>query len=63
YRSLSSRTRLLIGIGVMGYAGFGMLMTDQAEKVFELTPTEQDKEKLDRILPRITTIEKDDGLR
>ncbi|KAI9821282.1 MAG: hypothetical protein M1827_004018 [Pycnora praestabilis] len=58
YRSLPSRTRLLIGMGVMGWAGFGIIMSNIAEKEFGLEPTQADKEKLDRALPKLRIVEK-----
>ena len=45
----------------MGYAGFGILMSDQAEKIFGMVPTEQDKERLKEVIPRIVIVEEDEG--
>jgi len=44
----------------MGYAGFGILMSDQAERIFGLVPTEQDKEMLKEVIPRIRVVEDDE---
>jgi len=44
----------------MAYAGFGLLMSDQAEKVFGMTPTETDKENLDSVIPKVRIVDKDE---
>lgn len=62
YRSLAPRTRVLIGVGIMGYAGLGLLLSDTAEEKFGLVPTEKDKEELDRIIPKIKLVDRDDTL-
>lgn len=43
----------------MGYAAFGLYASDAAEKHFDLTPTEADKERLDRAIPKIRLVDKD----
>lgn len=43
----------------MAYAGAGLLLSDQAEKTFGFVPTEADKERLERITPKIRTVERD----
>ncbi|KAI9794925.1 MAG: hypothetical protein M1835_006299 [Candelina submexicana] len=59
YRALAPRTRLFFGLGVMAWAGVGILMTDQVEKTFGMVPTEQDKHRLEEVLPKVTFVEKD----
>jgi len=44
----------------MGYAGFGVLMSDQAEKIFGMAPTDRDKEKLQEAIPRIRHVDRDE---
>ncbi|KAH8729054.1 hypothetical protein GQ44DRAFT_645964 [Phaeosphaeriaceae sp. PMI808] len=62
YKALTPRTRLFIGVGVMAYGGLGLFLSDRAEQHFDLVPTDQDKEALQKdirnALPRITTVEK-----
>ena len=60
YRSLSSQTRLLIGVGIMGYAGIGMLLSDRVEAAFGMVPTEQEKDKLSDALPKFKVMDKND---
>lgn len=43
----------------MAYAGIALVLSDKAEEKFGLVPTEKDKEELNKVIPRITTIEKD----
>ncbi|KAI9704828.1 MAG: hypothetical protein M1836_006608 [Candelina mexicana] len=61
YLALAPRTRLFFGLGVMAWAGVGILMTDQVEKTFGMVPTEQDKHRLEEVLPKVTFVEKDGG--
>lgn len=59
YRNLSPRTRLMIGGGVMLYAGFGLFLSDKAEQTFGFTPSEEDKRKLREAVPKIHVVDKD----
>ncbi|KAI9720224.1 MAG: hypothetical protein M1812_003042 [Candelaria pacifica] len=61
YRALAPRTRLFFGLGAMAWAGFGILMTDQAEKEFGMVPTEEDKHRLEEMMPKVTFVQKDGG--
>ncbi|KAF2188690.1 hypothetical protein K469DRAFT_703290 [Zopfia rhizophila CBS 207.26] len=60
YRGLAPKTRMLIGVGVMAYAGLGLVLSDKAEEKFGLVPTEKDKEDLRKAMPKIMTVKKDD---
>lgn len=59
YRNLSPRTRLFIGGGIIAYAGFGLLVSDKAEKAFGYAPTEEDKKRLHDSVPKIQLVEKE----
>lgn len=56
FLNLPSRTRLYIGLGMIGWAGLGMLLTDKAEEKFGLVPTEKDREELERAVPRVRRV-------
>lgn len=58
YKGLAPKTRMIMGVGIMAYAGFGLLMTDEIEQRFGMTPTEQDYEEVRKLVPKISTIEK-----
>jgi len=58
YRSLTPRTRALIGGGVMVYALTGLFLTDVAEKTFGLSSTDEDRKKLEALVPKVRTIER-----
>ena len=58
YKGIPPKTRMLIGVGIMAYAGAGMFLTDKAEEKFGLVPTEKDKEELRRAIPKISTVER-----
>ena len=59
YRLLSTRTRLIIGVGIMTYAGFGILVSDKAEQVFGFVPTEQDKQRLQEAIPKVHALDRE----
>jgi len=59
YRNLSARTRLIIGGGIMAYAGFGLLASDKAEQMFGFAATEEDRRKLQESMPRVHLVDKD----
>lgn len=58
YKFLKPRTRLGIGLGVVAYALIAQRLSDQAERVFGYTPTENDKRRLQDAMPRVTPVEK-----
>lgn len=49
---------MYIGVGIMAYAGFGLLISDEIEQRFGMTPNEQDYEEVRQLVPRISTVEK-----
>lgn len=49
---------MIIGVGIMAYAGAGLYLSDRAEERFGLTPTEKDREELRKAMPKIATVEK-----
>lgn len=42
----------------MAYAGFGLLISDEIEKHFDMTPNEQDYEEVRQLVPKISTVER-----
>ncbi|KAK5998469.1 hypothetical protein PT974_00848 [Cladobotryum mycophilum] len=58
YQNLSSKTRLGVGIAVLAWGTAGLYISDRAEEKFGYTPTEQDKENLRNLAPKIITVEK-----
>ncbi|EFR05094.1 hypothetical protein MGYG_08103 [Nannizzia gypsea CBS 118893] len=50
YRSLKPRTRLLFGLGLMGYAAFGMWASPKLEQSLGMTPSKEEQAELDRKL-------------
>lgn len=61
YRALAPRTRVLIGLGIMAYAGAGLLASDKAEQAFGYTPSEEDKARLREAVPRVHMVERGEG--
>ncbi|KAH3952004.1 hypothetical protein HBI56_146610 [Parastagonospora nodorum] len=58
YRAITPKTRIMIGVGVMAYAGAGLFLSDKAEEKFGLTPTEKDMAELRESLPKISTVDR-----
>lgn len=49
---------MLIGVGIMAYAGVATYLTDRFEEKMDIVPTEKDFEELRDSLPKITIVEK-----
>ncbi|TGZ82566.1 hypothetical protein EX30DRAFT_370637 [Ascodesmis nigricans] len=60
YKSLAPRTRLYIGGGIIIYSLLGIAVSNKLEKKLDLVPTEEDKAKLDALVPHIRAVERDD---
>jgi len=58
FKSIQPKTRMMIGVGIMAYAGAGLYLSDKAEEKFGLTPTEKDRKELREAIPRISPVEK-----
>lgn len=61
YQALTPKTKAIIGVGVMGYALAGLYLSDTAEERFDMVPTEQDREKLRQMIPKIHAVDKDES--
>lgn len=59
FRSLSPRTRLAVGVGLMVWSTVGLYVTDGAEKKLGFEATERDKEALDSLTPKIHFIDRE----
>lgn len=58
YRALAPRTRLFIGGGIMAYAAFGLLASDQAEQLLGWTATEEDRKRLKEEMPKVLVVDR-----
>ena len=58
YRALAPRTRLFIGGGIMAYAAFGLLASDQAEQLLGWTATEEDRKRLKEEMPKVHVVDR-----
>lgn len=54
FRSLAPRTRMLLGVGLMVYAGLAMTVSDRVEEKIGMKPTEEDRDKLEKEMERWT---------
>ncbi|KAK6356671.1 hypothetical protein TWF718_001011 [Orbilia javanica] len=59
FTGLPKASRLALGGGLIAYGLIGdYYMTDRVGDAFGLTPTDQDKQKLKDMIPRISTVDK-----
>ena len=58
YKRLSPTARAGVGAGIIAWGTAGLYLTPAVEERMGLTPTEEDKAKLDKYKPRITTVDK-----
>lgn len=54
FRSLAPRTRMLLGVGLMVYAGLAMTVSDRVEEKIGMKPTGEDRDKLEKEMERWT---------
>jgi hypothetical protein len=59
YKGIAPKTRIVIGVTIMAYAGFGLFVSDKAEEQLGFVPTEKDKEDLRKAIPRIIAVDKE----
>jgi hypothetical protein len=59
FTSLNPQTKIMLGCGAIAWGITGMFFTSTVESGLGLTPTEEDKEKLKKILPTIRTVDRD----
>ncbi|KAI4213548.1 MAG: hypothetical protein LQ351_003772 [Letrouitia transgressa] len=62
FRALRPRIRVYIGVGVMVYAGLGLVATDKAEEKFGMVATEEDRKALGEMVPRVGRWDSSRGL-
>lgn len=61
YKGLSPRTRALFGLGLMGWAGIGLMLSPVVEERMGIVPSQEEQEELDRKLRlKIHTVDKED---
>ena len=48
----------MIGCGFMAWSLIGLALSDAAEKKFGLEASAEEKEKLNRVIPRITAVDR-----
>jgi len=49
---------MYIGVGIMAYAGLGLLVSDEIERRFDMVPDEEDYEEVRKLMPKISTVER-----
>jgi len=60
YRNLSFGARLGVGVGFIAWSAIGLYLSDRTEEKLGFKPTEQDKATLDRYIPKIQVVEKEE---
>jgi hypothetical protein len=49
---------MLVGVGIMAYGAVALFVSDKAEEKLGWVATEKDKEELNKLIPKITPVEK-----
>ncbi|RPA87550.1 hypothetical protein BJ508DRAFT_410313 [Ascobolus immersus RN42] len=57
YTSINPKTRAILGLGVIAWAGIGLYVSDKAEEKFGFTPSEEEKRRLEAALPRVIPVD------
>ncbi|EFX05203.1 hypothetical protein CMQ_3272 [Grosmannia clavigera kw1407] len=57
YRALSPTTRFGVGIGVLFWGTAGLYFSDSAADRMGMTPTEADRQSLDKMMPKIHVVD------
>ena len=60
YTNLSPRARVGLGIGIMTWGVMGMYLFDPIVEKTGFTPSEEDREALRRMVPKISVVDKDE---
>jgi hypothetical protein len=62
YQSLAPRTRAIIGCSMIGYGIAGLFLTRALESaVPSLAPTDEDRQKLAELVPRVRSVNREFG--
>jgi hypothetical protein len=51
-----------VGVGLLAWGAIGLRLSDTAEERYGLKPTEEDREALRNLGPRITVVDRSDGV-
>jgi len=57
FKNLGPRTRLGLGLGIMAWGIAGLYFSDMAEESLGLTPTAEDKAKLEQYIPKVSVVD------
>ncbi|OTA58400.1 hypothetical protein K449DRAFT_124157 [Hypoxylon sp. EC38] len=58
FRNLSPKARIGVGLGLLAWGAIGLQLSDRAEERYGFKPTEEDKAALEKVMPRITAVER-----
>ena len=59
FRGLPPKMQGMIGAGLLAWGTAGLFISDAAEKNMGFEPTEQEKEALRSVVPKISMVERD----
>ncbi|KAK4033321.1 hypothetical protein C8A01DRAFT_40235 [Parachaetomium inaequale] len=58
YTSLTPKTKLALGTGLVAWGLLGLTFADKVESKLGFTPTDADKAELEKMTPKIHVVEK-----
>ncbi|ROT38601.1 hypothetical protein SODALDRAFT_333208 [Sodiomyces alkalinus F11] len=59
YKNLSPKARITVGLGITGWGAVGLWLSDRAEEKYQ--PPEEDKAVVERLIPRISVVDRPEG--
>ncbi|KAI0877272.1 hypothetical protein GGS24DRAFT_497972 [Hypoxylon argillaceum] len=62
FRALSTKTRIGVGLGLLAWGLIGLQLSDRAEERY-FKPSEEDRAALRQITPRVTTVDRESGVK
>lgn len=60
FKNLPPKTRMGVGAAIIAWGTIGLYVTDSVEKPLGFEPSEQDRQALDAVIPKISIVERDD---
>jgi len=60
FRNLPQKTRVGVGLAFLAWGTVGLYLSDSAEKKLGFEASEKDKQALEKVVPRITMVDREE---
>jgi hypothetical protein len=61
YKNFGLKGRLAVGFSILAWGAVGLYMSDRAEEQYGFVPSKEEKEKVDRLFPTVTVVDRPPG--